>query len=54
MFEMSILFAPYVLRSISVPEGDRMNMYARFFLIDQVTGYRKMVMRDSRVLVVTG
>ena len=54
LFEMSILFAPYVLRSISVPEGDRMNMYARFFLIDQVTGYWKMVMRDSRVLVVTG
>lgn len=54
VFEMSILFAPYVLRSISVPEGDRMNMYARFFLIDQVTGYRKMVMRDSRVLVVSG
>lgn len=54
IFEMIVLFVPNVLRSISIPEGNRMNMYSRFFLIDQVTGYRKMVMRDSRVLVVTG
>ena len=44
MFEMIVLFVPNVLRCISVPEGDRMNMYSRFFLIDQVTGYRKMFM----------
>lgn len=44
MFEMIVLFVPNVLRCISVPEGDRMNMYSRFFLINQVTGYRKMFM----------
>lgn len=53
-FEMIIRFSPYALRSIAIPEGNRMNMYSRFFLIDQVTGYRKMVMRDSRILVVNG
>ena len=39
----------YALRSIAIPEGNRMNMFSRFFLIVQVTGYRKMIMRDSEM-----
>lgn len=47
-YEMIIRFTPYALRSVSVPQGDRMNVYSKFFLIDQVTGFRKMVVLSKQ------
>lgn len=55
VFEMIVRFLIPNYRSIWQVDVDvsGLQMYSRFFLIDQVTGYRKMVLRDNHFLTVS-
>ena len=53
-FEMIVCFLIHDYQSIWHVDGSGLQMYSRFFLIDQVTGYRKLLKNNAAVSAIQG